>query len=408
MVCGSFAAGTGGRPASVRLPLRLAMESASPGSPLRRLAAATFLVAIAASSAASLVACGGEQGETNVEGLLDRAFRKSIGSADVKIDAQIAVDGLPAFERPVRIQASGPYIGGRHTLPKLDLDLTIGAQGAGQTVQSGVLSTGDRAFVKFGGEFYEQTRADVERANRQLRRGRRGASGSLRDFGLEPRRWVVDARDQGVEKVGGVETRHVSGRLDTHRLFRDLNRVVERSANAVGGRDPDVPDPLSSHDIDRLAEIVRSPTFDVYVGEDDDVVRRVSASLEVRVPEGDRDLVGGIEGGSLRFSVDLLDVDGDQVVRAPLKSRPIGDLTKQLGGLGALAGRTDQGSAGAGPDSSDAPLGNPGAPKPEGSGAGAGGAGGPEVEDLRRYADCLDRAGPNDTRALSRCKELLR
>ncbi|MDQ4131226.1 MAG: hypothetical protein M3133_09630, partial [Actinomycetota bacterium] len=248
----------------------------------------------------ALVACGGEKSEGDLEGLLDRAFSKSVRSADVKIDAQIAVDGLPRFERPVRIQASGPYIAGRRALPKLDIDMRIGAQGAGQTVQAGLLSTGDRAFVKFGGVFYRQARADVERANRELRRGGRGGRGSLRDFGLDPRRWVVDARDQGVEKVGGVDTRHVSGRLDTRSLFRDLNRLVERSANAIGGRSPDVPAPLSSEDVDRLAQIIRSPSFDVYVGEHDDVIRRLSASLEVRVPEADRARLGGIEGGSLR------------------------------------------------------------------------------------------------------------
>jgi hypothetical protein len=379
------------------------MESASSGSPLRRLAQAVLLIATAVSCTAAVVACDGEESGGDVEGLLDRAFRKSIGSAELKIDAQIAVDGLRGFERPVRIQAAGPYIGGQRALPKLDIDLTIGAQGAGQTVQSGLLSTGDRAFVKFGGEFYEQARADVERANRELRRGRRGGGGSLRDFGLEPRRWVVEARDEGVEKVAGVESRHISGRLDTRSLFRDLNGLVERSANAVGGADPDVPDPLSSEDIDRLAQIVRSPSFDVYVGEDDDVVRRVSASLEIKVPEGDRAQLGGIEGGSLRFSVELADVNGEQRVEAPRGSRPIADLTKQLGGLGALGAQAGQEDAAGRPRPPAATGGTPAPPAP-----GERGAGGPEVEALGRYSDCLDRAGPDDTKALSRCAELLR
>lgn len=382
------------------------MESASPGSPLRRLVAASLLVATLASCAVALTACGGEEeADGDVEGLLDRAFRKPIRSADVTIDAQIAVEGLRNFERPVRIQASGPYIEGRRSLPELDVDVKIGAQGAGQTVQAGLLSTGERTFVKFGGEFYEQARADVERANRELRRGRRGRSGSLRDFGLDPRRWVVGARDEGVEKVDGVDARHVSGRLDTRSLFRDLNRLVERSAGAVGGRDAGVPDPLSPTDIERLAQIVRSPAFDVYVGEDDGVIRRVSASLEVRVPEGERAQFGGIEGGSLRFSVELADVNGDQQVRAPLKSRPIGDLTKQLGGLGALGAQAGQGSGGAEPHPPATGRGAPRAPAPAGR---EGAAPTPEVEALRRYSDCLDEAGPDDTKALSRCAELLR
>ncbi|MDQ4081954.1 MAG: hypothetical protein M3123_03585, partial [Actinomycetota bacterium] len=253
---------------------------------------------------------------------------------------------------------------------------------------------GERAFVKFGGQFYEQARADVERANRRLRR-EGGSGGALRDFGLEPRRWVVDARDEGVEKVNGVDARHVSGRLDTRRLFRDLNGFVERSANAVGGRNPDVPDPLTPSDIDRLAEIVKSPRFDVYVGEEDDIVRRVSASLEVSVPERDRAELGGVEGGSLRFSVDVARVNGDQKNEAPARSRPIGDLTKQLGGLAALGVIRPPADAGGA------------APRPSRRRR-SGEGGGREAEALRRYSNCLDRAGPNDTDALSRCRRLLR
>lgn len=363
---------------------------------------------------AALVGCGeGTKDGKDVEGLLDRAFTRPLKSADVRLDALITVEGLPGFERPVRIQATGPYIGGGGELPKLDVDIKIGAQGAGQTVQSGLLSTGDRAFVKFGGEFYEQSREDVARANRELRRSRGGGRGSLRDLGLDPRRWVVDAKAEGDELVAGVQTRHLSGRLDTRSLFRDLNRLVARSAGAVGGRDPSVPDPLSSDDIDRLAKIVRSPRFDVYVGKRDDVVRRLSAALELRVPEEDRASVGGMKAGSLRFSIELADVNGDQIVEAPEKSRRIGDLTRQLGGLDALGGVGATGAGGAAAGSSagtrqDDPHGDEGeaaAPR-EGSADRSEGARG--VSAVGRYSDCLDKADPDDTKALSRCAELLR
>jgi hypothetical protein len=214
---------------------------------------------------------------------------------------------------------------------------------------------------------------------------------------------VVDARDEGEETIAGVKSRHVSGKLDTRRLFRDLNEFVARSTGAVGGRRADVPDPLSGEDIDRLSEIVRSPSFDIYVGKDDDVVRRISAGLDIRVPERDRAQLGGIESGSLRFSLELADVNGDQQVHAPAESRPIGDLTKALGGLGALAG----GAAGGGD------TGQSDGKSKGGGGGGSSGSGGsteatPRADALRRYSECLDEAPPNDTAALSRCAELLR
>lgn len=377
------------------------MKSAMPRTELRRAAAAILLVLVAAFAAG----CGGGGGKSDkdVGGLLDRAFSQSIKSADVKIDAQLQVDGLQGFEKPVRVQASGPYIGGHRGLPRLDIDLNVGAKGAGQTVQSGFLSTGDRAFVKFGGEFYEQPRASVDRANRQLRKTGKGRRSSLSDLGLTPRAWVVDAKGQDDQKVAGVQTEHVSGKLDVRRMFEDFNKLVQRSAGAIGGASPSTPEPLSATDLDRLSDVVQDPTFDVYVGKADNVIRRVSANLQITVPEKDRAKVNGIKGGSLRFTIELGHVNGNQTVEAPARSRPIADLTTQLGGAQALSGALG-GSSG-----SDS---NPGAgTAPGGAGGGGGstpGSASPGTQGFQDYAQCLDKAKPGDTQAISRCRELLR
>jgi len=345
---------------------------------------------------AGFAGCGGSKSEEDVEALLDRAFKQSIKSADVKIDAELKIDGLQGVDRPVRLEAKGPYIGGEKQLPQVDIDLKIGAADAGQTVNSGFLSTGDRAFVKFGGEFYEQDPKDVARANEQLAKGSGSDRGSLAELGLNPRTWVVDAEGEGDETVAGVETEHVSGKLDVRALFKDLNKLAERSAGAVGGAPAGTPNPLSEKDLDELAEVVEDPTFDIYVGKEDDTIRRVSGNLKVKVPEKDRQRVNGISGGSLRFSIELSKVNGDQKVEAPAKSRPISDLTTQLRGAGALGALG--GSGGSGTQTSPTPA--PGAAVPEQEGGG--------VESFQEYSKCLDEARPDDTAALARCTELLR
>ena len=358
------------------------MPSTSLASRARRPAAAA-LVALAL-TAGAMAGCGGdEKSEQDVEALLDRAFRQSVDSADVSVDAQLEVDGLQGLERPVRLEASGPYIDTEGTLPKLDIDVKVGAQEAGQTVQAGFLSTGDRAFLKFGGEFYEQPREDVEQANRQLAPAGGQNPDSLGDLGLEPRKWVVDAKAEGTDEVAGVATEHVSGKLDTRAVLEDLNGLVDRSTGLPGA-----PQPLGAAELQKLADVVRDPSFDVYVGKDDDRIRRLSGSLEIVVPEEDRARFGGMEGGSIQFSLELADVNGDQRVATPTGARPISDLATQLGGLGALGG-----AAGGG-----------------GGGGATGGSGSeqPEPDALRRYSECLDRARPDDTDALSRCAELLR
>jgi hypothetical protein len=362
---------------------------------LRRPAAAVLLAALLLASPFGLAACGGAEGdERDAEALLDRAFSRSIDSADLDIDAQLEVDGLADLEDPIRIRASGPYVKSEKSLPQLDVDLDISVQGAGQSIQSGILSTGDRVFLKFGGGYYEQPAAQVAQTNRRLARGGDQGGGSLSELGLDARRWIVDAKVEGDEEVGGVQTEHVTGTLDVKAVVDDLNGLVKRST-ASGGGDAK-PQPLDDRAIERLSKTVGDPSFDVYVGKDDDVIRRVSLRIEVAVPADDRKDVGGITGASIRFSAELDDVGGDQEVQAPRTSRPLSELTSQIGNLGALAGGFLGGGGGGAATTPD-------------SGGGASGTdgGGGGVEDFERYGDCLERATPDDAEAISRCAELL-
>src|SRR5918992_1063080 len=275
-----------------------------------------------------LAACGGDDDTDSVENLLDRAFSGEIRSADLRLEAEIEMTGL--LDDPIRIEAEGPFRTNEGKLPSADIELRIGADGGGQTVTSGVLTTGDRAFVKFQDVYYEQPPERVREANEALRRNSDGsADRSLSELGLDPRSWLAEAEDEGDAEVAGVETRHVSGTLDVESLMRNLNQFVERSGSALGGAAGQAPPPR------------------------------------------------------------LRDADGDQEIEAPAKARPLSDLTDSLGAGGLLGG----GGEPQAPGPPDMPSG------------GSGGTDDPEA--FRRYAECLDRARPEDTEELQRCAELL-
>jgi len=354
---------------------------------LRRGPVAVLLIAILASLALVLAACGGGGDEQDAEALLDRTFGRTVPSADVEIDAELEVEGLPGFDDPIRIRAAGPYVNSEKTLPKLDMDLDIEAQ-AGEAIQLGLLSTGRRVFVKFGGTYFEQPPEQIAQANRRVARSRDGG-GSLSELGLHPRTWVVDASVAGEEEIDGTTTEHVEGKLDVKALVTDLNDLVKQSAGAVSGSGQ-APEPLKPRDIERLARSVKNPSFDVYVGKDDGVLRRISLRLDVTVPEDDQADVDGVTGASIKFAAELGDIGGDQQVKAPRTSSPISVLTSQLGGLGGLV----QGLSGAGGTTSTPDAG--GAPAPEG------------VDDyFDSYGECVDQTSPDDRDAIARCAQLV-
>ena len=112
------------------------------------------------------------------------------------------------------------------------------------------------------------------------------------------------------------------------------------------------------------------------------------------MPEESRAALGGIQCGSIDFSVEFANVNGDQEIEAPANARPLSELTGSLGGaLGALGARLGRRGAAA----------TPGPREPNGAGDGRT----PEAQDFKDYADCLDKARPEDTEALQRCADLL-
>jgi hypothetical protein len=306
----------------------------------------------------------------------------------------------------VRIQASGPFRTNKGKLPSADLELKVGTEGGGQTVQTGFLSTGDRAFVKFEDVYYEQPAAQVRAANASIRKA--GGRGSFSALGLKPRTWLSEASEEGDERVGGVDTSHVSGVLDVERLMSNISEFVQRSAPALtGATGQKAPKPLSKKDIERLSEVVKDPTFDVYVGKKDHVIRKVSGRIDFEVPEDSRQELNGIEGGSLEFSVEFADVNGEQEIEAPAEARPLSELTGVLGGASLLGAAGDQAAGLVGGGSGGGSSGNgTGVAPVEPSGTDTSPSA-PDGDDFNAYADCLDKAQPEDTDALQRCSELL-
>jgi hypothetical protein len=360
---------------------------------LRRLLFAVLL----ATFAVAIASCGdGGGNKEDVQDLLDRAFRHEIHSADLKLDATIQVKGgTKAMEKPVRLRATGPFSGNKGKLPSADLEMEVGSDG-GQTISTGFLSTGDRAFVRFQDVYYEQPASAVRKANRSLE-NRRSHRGSLASLGLSPRAWLADAKDEGEETVAGVKVEHVSGTLDVGAVMSDLNEFVKRSAGAIdSATGQGKPEPLTRADIDKITRVVKNPSFDVYVGKDDEIIRRVSGRIEATVPKRDRDRLNGLEGGSLEFSIEFRKVNTRKKIVAPAKARPLSELTRSLGAsgideLGQLGGTGD--SAGA----------------RGGTGTGGGTQTAPEGDSqgFKKYAKCLENAKPGDTSALQQCALLL-
>lgn len=343
--------------------------------------------------AASLVAGCGEDDKKSVTDLLDKAFKSPIGSADVKLDIELELDGVDELQDPIEISLTGPYdSGGEAEIPSVDWDITVRAQN--QSFNAGLTSTGDRAFVGFQGTEYEVGRETVAALNQQVAASRKREGGrDLSDFGVTARDWVVDAEEEGDEEVAGTETTHVSGKLDVTRALEDLNTVVEEAAKLGGQVGQQAPPKLTDEQKEQVEEVVDDPSFDVYVGNDDDKLRRLSADLEFDVPEDARERVGGLEGGRISFSIEFSNIGDAQPIEAPQGARPIEELTQQLQGLiGGALGAPQPGAGGATPPGAEDGA---AAPPPQ-----------TEPEKQKAYEECV-KTDPSDESVRAFCEVLL-
>jgi hypothetical protein len=331
--------------------------------PFRRLAPAVLAIVAVVAGAG----CGGSGNDKDATALLNNAFKHSIKSADLTLDAQIQMNGSPSFGRQLQVKATGPFKTTKGKLPSFDIDVDA-SSGPAQGFQIGFVSTGDRAFAKFQDVYYEQPRSKVDQTIRSLSNGAKHTS--LSALGIDPRRWLEGAHSEGNEEVAGVQTTRVSGKLNVAVALKDLNAFLKRSGSAIGGATGQIPQPLSQSALKKLSQQVKDPSFSVYVAKRDHTIRRLSGHVQFK-------------GGSASFTLQFANVNGNQRIVAPVNARPISELTGALG-LGLLGGGSSGGS---------------GTPTPSPSA--------PSADAYKRYARCLDKAKPQDTDALQRCADLL-
>jgi hypothetical protein len=350
----------------------------------------TLLLFLIASLALVLAGCGGGGSEadesTDVNDLLTKTFSGEHKVESGRLDLKLRIDAqggqASQLEGPISVTLAGPFqTQGKGKLPKFDMDAAF--EGAGQNLKAGLASTGDKAFVNFQGsdyvvsdEVFRQFRAGYEQAQKQ---GTEDKGESLATLGIDPRRWLTNAKNAGEAKVGDTDTIKITGGVDVGKLLDDVNVALEKARGlGVQGSDS-LPEKLTDEQKRRAAEAIKGLTVESYTGKEDTTLRRMLINMDVQADQAQ----SGATSGTLSLDFSLLELNDEQEIQAPADPKPFDELIGQFGGLG-LGGGAAGGDTGSG----------------SGSDAGA------SAEDLKKYSDCVEAAG-SDTQEAQKCAELL-
>ena len=236
--------------------------------------------------------------DTSVDELLEQTFsgEKKVDSGKLDLSLKIDVQGGSSqVQGPISLRLSGPFqTQGKGKLPEFDIDAAF--EGAGQNLKAGVTSTGDKAFVNFQGteyavsdQVFQQFKAGYEQAQKQS--ADKGNQQSLATLGIDPRRWLTDAKNAGEAKVGDTDTIKITGGVDVNKLLDDVNTALEKARNlGVQGSDS-LPEKLTDKQKQEAADAIKDLSVEIYTGKDDTTLRRMVVNMGVEANDsGERDL----------------------------------------------------------------------------------------------------------------------
>jgi hypothetical protein len=374
-----------------------------------------------------LAACGGDDAGTDesAQQLINQTFsgekKVDSGKVNLALSAKLEATGAAAsqLEGPVALKLTGPFQSqGENRLPEVDFDMTISA--GGQKFTAGAVTTNDQAFIAYQGTEYRIPQGQFDRYKRQVERESRQQNNEqqnqfdLASLGVNPRDWLQSPKKEGEEDVGGAKTVHVSADVRIGALLKDVNDLIRR-AGRLGLQNEQVPQRIPERTLRQIEESVKTAQFDLWTGKDDKIMRRLEIEFSFDLPEELRDQAQGVSGGTVDMKVEIAELNEDQEIEVPKKSRPLSELQSQLGvgalGLGeGLGGGSEGGGSGGGSSSGGSSGGSSsggGSSGSSGGGTDLGTGGDPSVNSERseRYLRCLsDAKRPAD---IEKCSSIL-
>jgi hypothetical protein len=325
---------------------------------------------------------GGDQADasTDVDQLLQDTFSGSKQIKSGKFD--LALDVKSGGQTgALKIKIAGPFQSqGKGKVPKLDINASF--QGGGQNLEAGVTSTGDRGFVSFSGTDYEvadavwkQFTASYEQA------GTKGSDQSLATLGIDPRKWLTNARNSGTAKVGDTDTVKITGDVDVPKLLDDVNAALAKIRSIGGSSAANLPEQLTAAQKQQAVDAIKDLSVEIYTGAEDKILRRMLVTMKIETPATSS---AAAQAADVKFDLQLLALNEDQQIEAPQNPKPFADLASQLSSLGiGLNGGGTSGSSGSG----------------SGSGASS-------QKNLEKYSQCVQSAA-GKTDEIRKCADLL-
>jgi hypothetical protein len=331
-----------------------------------------LITAVALVTAGLVAGCGGGSskpdpapaaGSSSARQLLSQTFDgdHTIKSGVITLDVKVVPSGSTTVTQPLELRLSGPFTSsGAGKLPESDFTIMASAQGQQGSLQ--VISAGGKGYITVSGQSYEMPASSLkslESGVGSLATGGSSSSGSgpFAKLGIEPLDWLTDPQVVGGATVGGVATTQVHASVDTAAMLHDVSKLLGRTSSLGVSGAGSLPQSISAATQKRIASALGAPSFDVWTGKRDKIVRKLTVSATIPVTGQVQTLLGGLTSAAVTLDFEYSDLNQPQTITAPTSVKPYSVFQSKVDSIlqeiesglvsGSLTTTINSGSAGA-------------------------------------------------------------
>jgi hypothetical protein len=368
----------------------------------RRTAISTVLMLV---TVLVVAACGssGSGSSGNPNTLLRQTFSGSHKVSSGKLNLSLTIDpaGSTTLNGPITLSFGGPFqTRGSGKLPESNFTVSAGA--LGRSVALGILSTGTSGYVTLQGTSYQMPQATFQKLESSFAQiassgasssSSSSSSGSLSKLGIQPLHWLTDPTIIGTENVGGTQTTHIHAGVNVPALLSDLNTVLERASSLGVSGATALKSGIPSADQQKIAAAIKNPSVDVWTGNSDHTIRRLTITLTLPVTGKASSELGGVTSADFNLTMQYSDLNQPQTITAPTSVQPFTQFQAKVSAFvqqleGAAGGLITGGSSGGA-------SGSTGGSSTTGSSS-----------NVQKYSQCIQQAA-GDVSKMQKCATLL-
>jgi hypothetical protein len=264
-------------------------------------------------------------------------IKQQEGPAKLDLALNVKLDGAPTgagaagalLSQPISLKVNGVTDSAKKA-SDVDLALNLGAL----ALNAKVLSDGSKTWLKYDDNWYVLDTSALAGAAG-------GVTGSsttppsvdtakVRAALGDPSKFFKDSEKVGDEKVGDIETEHITGTLD-------IAKALD-AAKSVAGSSGTTTTPIDPAQAQKLEDAFKDPKVDVWIGKDDRVVHRLAFKLNGDLSGLGDSSTQGVKGLTVDLDATMLPADSPTIT-PPANAKSTQELLAQiLGGLGPALG----------------------------------------------------------------------